>query len=239
MLKRLYEWMLEKAAHRQATKWLAGISFAESSFFPIPPDVMLAPMCLAKPERAYWYALICTIASVLGSLLGYAIGYFVFETVGMPILEFYGAAEKFDVFAQNFNEQGWVVVLLAGFTPLPFKVITIAAGSTAMPLYILIGAAIVARSARFFLVAALLRYFGPPMKAWIDKNFALATTVVGILFVDDEHKTDFRQQRSCDREYRAVDQSDGRRREAEGSLADWYRAREIRLFDHRPSRPQL
>ncbi len=183
MLKRLYEWMLEKAAHRQATKWLAGISFAESSFFPIPPDVMLAPMCLAKPERAYWYALICTIASVLGSLLGYAIGYFVFEAVGLPILEFYGAAEKFDVFAQNFNEQGWVVVLLAGFTPLPFKVITIAAGSTAMPLYILIGAAIVARSARFFLVAVLLRYFGPPMKQWIDKNFALATTAVGVLFV--------------------------------------------------------
>ncbi len=183
MLKKLYEWMLEKAAHRQATKWLAGISFAESSFFPIPPDVMLAPMCLAKPERAYWYALICTIASVLGSLVGYAIGYFVFETVGMPILEFYGASEKFDVFAQNFNEQGWVVVLLAGFTPLPFKVITIAAGSTAMPLYILIGAAIIARSARFFLVAILLRYFGPPMKAWIDRNFALATTAVGVLFV--------------------------------------------------------
>jgi membrane protein YqaA with SNARE-associated domain len=183
MLKRLYEWMLDKAAHPQATKWLAGISFAESSFFPIPPDVMLAPMCLAKPERAWWYALICTIASVLGSLLGYAIGYFVFEAVGMPILEFYGVTDKFDLFAQNFNEQGWVVVLLAGFTPLPFKVITIAAGSTAMPLQILIGAAIVARSARFFLVAALLRYFGPPMKKWIDRNFALATTVVGILFV--------------------------------------------------------
>ena len=183
MLKRLYEWMLEKAAHPQATKWRGGISFAESSFFPIPPDVMLAPMCLARPERSYWYALVCTIASVLGALLGYAIGYFVFEAVGMPILEFYGVAEKFDSFAQNFNEQGWVVVLLAGFTPLPFKVITIAAGSTAMPLYVLIGAAIIARSARFFLVAILLRYFGPPMKDWIDKNFALATTAGGILFV--------------------------------------------------------
>ncbi len=183
MLKRLYDWMLDKAAHRQAPKWLAAISFAESSFFPIPPDAMLAPMCLAKPERSWWYALICSVASVLGSLLGYAIGYFVFETIGMPILEFYGVTEKFSVFAQNFNEQGWIVVLLAGFTPLPFKVITIAAGSTAMPLQILIGAAIVARSARFFLVAALLRFFGPPMKLWIDRNFALATTLVGILFV--------------------------------------------------------
>lgn len=183
MLKRLYEWMLEKAGHRQATKWLSGISFMESSFFPIPPDVMLAPMCLAKPERAYWYAFICTVSSVLGALLGYAIGFFLFETVGTAILDFYGAGEKFDTFAQSFNEQGWIVVMLAGFTPLPFKVITIAAGSTAMPLYILIAAAILARSARFFLVAVLLRYFGPPMKEWIDKNFALATTAGGILFV--------------------------------------------------------
>jgi|TARA_R100001244_G_scaffold6593_33_gene8407 membrane protein YqaA with SNARE-associated domain len=183
MLKKLYEWMLDKAGHPQASKWLAGISFAESSFFPIPPDVMLAPMCLAKPERSWWYALVCTIASVLGALLGYAIGYFFFKAVGLPILEFYGVTDKFELFATSFNEQGWIVVLLAGFTPLPFKVITIAAGSTAMPLPILIGAAIIARSARFFLVAALLRFFGPPMKNWIDNNFALATTVVGILFV--------------------------------------------------------
>ncbi len=183
MLKRLYHWTLEKAGHPQATKWLAGVSFVESSFFPIPPDVMLAPMCLAKPERSYWYAFVCTVASVLGALLGYAIGFFLFETIGIAILQFYGAEAEFDTFAQNFNEQGWIVVLLAGFTPLPFKVITIAAGSTAMPLYILIAAAIIARSARFFLVAVLLRYFGPPMKEWIDKNFALATTVLGILFV--------------------------------------------------------
>lgn len=183
MLKRLYEWMLDKAGHRHATKWLAGFSFTESSFFPIPPDVLLAPMCLAKPEKSFWYAFICTVSSVLGALLGYAIGFFLFETIGIAILEFYGVTDQFDTFAQNFNEQGWIVVLLAGFTPLPFKVITIAAGSTAMPLYILIIAAIIARSARFFLVAALLRFFGPPMKEWIDKNFALATTVGGILFV--------------------------------------------------------
>ncbi|CAN0603795.1 unnamed protein product [Ectocarpus sp. 12 AP-2014] len=175
--------MLDKAGHPQATKWLAGISFAESSFFPIPPDVMLAPMCLAKPKRAYWYAFICTVSSVLGALLGYAIGFFLFETIGIAILDFYGMGEKFDTFAQNFNEQGWIVVLLAGFTPLPFKVITIAAGSTAMPLYVLIFAAIIARSARFFLVAVLLAKFGAPMKDWIDKNFALATTLGGILFV--------------------------------------------------------
>ena len=183
MLKRLYNWMLDKAGHRHASKWLAGFSFTESSFFPIPPDVLLAPMCLAKPEKSLWYAFICTAASVLGALLGYAIGYFLFETIGIHILEFYGATENFNKFAQSFNEQGWVVVLLAGFTPLPFKVVTIAAGSTAMPLYILVAAAIISRAARFFLVAVLLSRFGAPMKKWIDKNFALVTTLGGIIFV--------------------------------------------------------
>ncbi|RED16060.1 YqaA family protein [Parasphingopyxis lamellibrachiae] len=181
MLKRLYEWTLEKAGHRHAERWLGAISFMESSFFPIPPDIMLIPMCLAKPERAFRYAFICTIASVLGAMLGYAIGYFLFETVGQAILNFYGLGDRFESFAAQFNEQGWIIVLLAGFTPLPFKVITIAAGATAMPLYILIGAAVIARSARFFLVAALLWKFGEPMKRIIDRHFGLLTTVVGII----------------------------------------------------------
>lgn len=183
MLRKLYDWTMEKAGHRYAERWLFGISFVESSFFPIPPDTILAPMCIAKPERSFRYALICTIASVLGALLGYAIGMFLFETIGMAILNLYGLGDKFDSFAADFNAQGWVIVLLAGFTPLPFKVITIAAGATGMPLYILIFAAIIARAARFFLVAILLWKFGPPMKQWIEKNFALATTLVGILFV--------------------------------------------------------
>ncbi|MGJ8537883.1 MAG: YqaA family protein [Parasphingopyxis sp.] len=183
MLKRLYEWTLQKAGHRHAERWLGAISFMESSFFPIPPDIMLIPMCLAKPERAFRYAFICTIASVLGALLGYAIGYFLFETVGQAILDFYGLGDRFESFAAQFNEQGWIIVLLAGFTPLPFKVITIAAGATAMPLYILIGAAVIARSARFFLVAALLWKFGEPMKRIIDRHFGLLTTIVGIVGV--------------------------------------------------------
>ena len=183
MLKRLYNWTLAKAAHEKAPYWLAAVSFIESSFFPIPPDVMLAPMCLAQPQRAFRYALICTIASVLGALLGYAIGFFLFETIGRAILDFYGLADQFDSFKTSFNEQGWVIVLLAGLTPLPFKVITIAAGATAMPLYVLVVASIIARSARFFLVGALLWKFGQPMQDWIDRHFALATTVVGVLFV--------------------------------------------------------
>ncbi|MEO1170036.1 MAG: YqaA family protein [Pseudomonadota bacterium] len=183
MLKRLYHWTLEKAGHRRAERWLGGISFVESSFFPIPPDVMLLPMCLARPDRAFRYATICTITSVLGAVLGYAIGYFLFETVGRPIIEFYGYAGDFESFASNFNEQGWIIVLLAGFTPLPFKVITIAAGATALPIHILIPAAIVARGARFYLVAALLWKFGEPMKAFIEKYFAWLTALAGILLV--------------------------------------------------------
>ncbi len=183
MLKKLYHWTLDKAGHRHAERWLAGLSFAESSFFPIPPDVVLAPMCLSKPEKSLRYAFVCTVASVLGALLGYAIGYFLFEAAGQPILEFYGATDSFETFRAEFIKYGWIIVLLAGFTPLPFKVITIAAGSVAMPLHILILASIIARSARFFLVAILLKYFGPPMKKWIDEHFAIATTIGGLLFV--------------------------------------------------------
>ncbi|MCF8708042.1 YqaA family protein [Rhizorhapis sp. SPR117] len=183
MLKRLYNWTLEKAGHHHASRWLFGISFAESSFFPIPPDVLLGPMCLAKPRSAFRYAFICTLASVLGALLGYAIGLFLFDTLGKAILNTYGLLEQFDAFAARFNEQGWLIVLLAGFTPLPFKVITIAAGATKMPLYILVIASIISRSARFYLEAALLWKFGEPMKRAIDQNFALITTIVGTLGV--------------------------------------------------------
>ena len=183
MLKRLYDWTLDKAGHRHAERWLAGVSFVESSFFPIPPDVMLIPMCLARPDRAFRFATICTIASVVGALLGYLIGYALLETVGEPILRFYGLTEQFESFAAAFNEQGWIIVLVAGFTPLPFKVITIAAGATAMPLYVLIAASVISRSARFFLVAALLWKFGAPMKVFIDRHFALLTTAFAVLGV--------------------------------------------------------
>lgn len=183
MLNRLYQWTLDKAAHPHAERWLAGISFLESSFFPIPPDVVLAPMCLSRPQAAFRFAFICTVASVLGALLGYAIGYFLFDTVGEPILGFYGYEAQFAAFREEFNANGWLIVLLAGFTPLPFKVITIAAGATAMPLPVLVIAAILSRAARFFLVAGLLWKFGAPMKAWIDRNFALLTTVMGVLLV--------------------------------------------------------
>lgn len=183
MLRRLYDWTLAKCGHPQAERWLAAISFVEASVFPIPPDALLAPMCLARPERALRYAAICTLASVAGALLGYAIGMFLFETVGRPVLDLYGAMGKFETLAAEFNARGALIVFLAGFTPLPFKVITIAAGATALPLPVLVAASLVSRAARFFLLAGLLWKFGAPMKAVIDRHFALLTMAFGVLLV--------------------------------------------------------
>ncbi len=183
MLRALYTWTLDRCEHPHAERWLAGISFAEASFFPIPPDALLAPMCLARPDRAFRYAAICTLASVAGALLGYAIGFFLLEAVGKPILAFYGAADAFDRFADDFNAHGLAIVFAAGFTPLPFKVITIAAGATAMPLMVLMSASLVSRAARFFLVAVLLWKFGEPMKRIIDRHFALLTTAFTLALI--------------------------------------------------------
>ncbi|MFN3371189.1 MAG: YqaA family protein [Sphingomonadaceae bacterium] len=183
MLRALYGWTLDRCGHPHAERYLAGISFAEASFFPIPPDVLLAPMCLARPERAFRYAAITTLASVAGALLGYAIGFFLLEAVGKPILAFYGATQAFDRFAADFNAHGLLIVFAAGFTPLPFKVITIAAGATAMPLWVLVSASLVSRAARFFLVAALLWKFGEPMKRIIDRHFALLTTAFTLALI--------------------------------------------------------
>ncbi len=183
MLRRLYDWTLAKAAHPLATRWLALVSFLESSVFPIPPDIMLIPMCLAQPRRAWRYAVVCAAASVLGALLGYAIGAFLFEAVGGPVLALYGLTGAFDAFRAEFVARGWLYVLLAGFTPLPFKVVTIAAGATALPLPVLVGAAIVSRSARFGVEAALLRWLGEPARRLLERHFGLVTVAVAAVGV--------------------------------------------------------
>lgn len=144
---------------------------------------MLAPMCLARPDRALRYALIATIASVLGGLLGYAIGYFFFETVGQWVINFYGYEDAFGAFQTRFNAMGWMLVMIAGFTPFPFKVITITAGLTHLPLLPFIVASVISRAARFFLVAALLWKFGPPIQAFIDRRLGLLTTLFAVLLV--------------------------------------------------------
>ena len=183
MLRRLYDWVMNLAGHRHAEPALAGVAFVESSVFPIPPDVMLMPMAYARPKRAFRYAIVATVASVLGGLAGYAIGYYLFETVGRAILELYGFTEQFDVFALRYNEHGAAIVFLAGVTPFPFKVITIASGVTGLNLVSFIVASIAARGLRFFLVCGLIYWFGPPVRGFIERHLGLLTLLFGVLLV--------------------------------------------------------
>lgn len=178
MLRKLYDWVLRLAAGRHATSALAAVSFAESSFFPVPPDVMLAPMVFAKPEKAYYYAFVCSAASVLGAVLGYAIGYFL-TPVGEAILAFLGYANGIA------DAKGWSdkylfwIILGKGLTPFPFKVMTIAAGVLHFSLIPFLIACVITRSGRFFIVAALIKKFGPQIQPVIEKRLALFT----VLFV--------------------------------------------------------
>jgi membrane protein YqaA with SNARE-associated domain len=176
-LRRLYDWTLDLAAKKNAAWALSVVSFIESSVFPIPPDVLLIPMVLSNRAKAWWYAFLCTLASVLGALLGYAIGALLFEAVAQPILSFYGYADKFDEFAERYNEWGVWVVLMAGLTPFPYKVITIASGATGLGLPVFIIASIVARGIRFFAVAGLIYVFGPPVRAFVEKRLGLVFAV--------------------------------------------------------------
>lgn len=183
MLRKLYDWTMEQAAGAKAPYVLGTVSFIESSVFPIPPDVLLIPMVIAERLKAWWYALICTVTSVLGGLLGYAIGALLFNEVAQPILEFYGYAGKFDKFAAQYNDWGAWIVFIAGVTPFPFKVITIASGATALNLPIFILASIVARGLRFFVVAALLYYLGPPIRAFIERRLGLVFSIFVVSLV--------------------------------------------------------
>ncbi|MFP3921623.1 MAG: YqaA family protein [Dichotomicrobium sp.] len=177
MLRDLYDRVMALAAHRLAVWWLMLVSFVESSVFPIPPDVMLVPMVLADRARAWFYAAMTTISSVAGGALGYAIGYFLFETVGQPILEFYGKTDKFAEFATGYNAYGAWIVLFAGITPFPYKVITIASGVTALSFPIFMLSSLVARGLRFYLVTALLYWFGPPIRGFIERRLGFVTVV--------------------------------------------------------------
>ena len=183
MLRRLYDWTLSLAARRDALWALAIISFIESSIFPIPPDILIIPMVLAARHRAWLIALVATVSSVLGGIAGYAIGFYLFEAVGRPILEFYGYLDRFQDFSLAFNEYGWWIVFGAGLTPFPYKVITIASGVTTLDLATFTVASVVARGGRFFLVAALLWAFGEPIRAFIERRLGLLTVVFFVLLV--------------------------------------------------------
>jgi membrane protein YqaA with SNARE-associated domain len=183
MLQKTYDWMMEKAAHRHAIWWLALISFVESSFFPIPPDLMLIPLVLAAPSRWWRIALICTASSVAGGYLGYAIGYFFMDTIGAAILGAFHLTEKFEAFRPLVDQYGAWVIIVKGATPIPYKLITIAAGAFKFDLAQFTIASIIARAMRFFIVAALLWKFGPPIRDFVEKRLTLVMTVAVVLIV--------------------------------------------------------
>jgi membrane protein YqaA with SNARE-associated domain len=183
VINRLYSRTLAMAAHRHAMAAMALISFAESSFLPLPPDFLLVPMTLARPHRAWVIAAVCTITSVFGGYVGYAIGYFLFDAVGEPILEFYHAMDKYEAFKSAFAEWGAWIIVIKGLTPIPFKLVTIASGAAQFDLLAFTLASLVSRSLRFFLLAALLWRFGEPIRDFIERRLMLVTSLVAAALV--------------------------------------------------------
>jgi membrane protein YqaA with SNARE-associated domain len=183
MPRRLYDWCIA-AADKPYAVWILGIvSFAESSFFPVPPDAMLIPMILANRAKAWVYAAICTVGSVIGGVVGYAIGYFLYETLGQWLINAYGLATQFEAYRAAYNEWGLWIILIKGLTPIPYKLVTIASGAAAFNFWVFIAASIVTRGARFFLVAALLYWFGEPIREFIERRLTLLTTVFVVALV--------------------------------------------------------
>lgn len=179
MLRRLYDIVLSYADKPSAPFVLGAVSFAESSFFPVPPDALLMPMCLARPDRSYRYALICTITSVIGGLLGYYIGAVLFETVGQWLIHTYGLADKVEAYRKAYQDYGQWIILIKGFTPIPFKLVTIASGLAGFDIWWFLGLSIVTRAARFFVIALLMHSCGVAMRAFIERHL----TLLAVLFV--------------------------------------------------------
>ncbi len=181
MLRKAYDWLFAMARSRHATTSLAAVSFAESSFFPLPPDIMLAPMILARPDKAYFYAGLCTAASVLGGLLGYAIGFYLTD-LGQQLLYWMGHSDGLAQFQRMFDQWGMWIILIKGLTPVPYKLVTIASGLAHFHLGVFIAASVVTRGGRFFLTAWVLKRFGPKMLEVVEKNLGLATVaMIGLL----------------------------------------------------------
>jgi membrane protein YqaA with SNARE-associated domain len=175
MLRRLYDWTIRLSASRRAPWALAGVSFLESSIFPIPPDALLIPMCLAQRQRCWTYALSCTIASVIGGLLGYAIGFFLMDTLGAWIVKVYGYGEQIQTFQDTYQHWGLWIILIKGLTPIPYKLVTIASGAAGFDVLVFVLASIATRGLRFFLIAGLLWKFGAPIREFIEKRLVLLT----------------------------------------------------------------
>ena len=173
MLRRIYDWCLD-AAHKPYALWIMGaVAFAESSFFPIPPDVMLIPMSLARPQRAWLYALVCTATSVLGGIVGYAIGALLYDSLGHWLITLYGLSDKIDAFRASYAQWGALIIIGKGLTPIPYKLVTIASGFAGYNVGLFILCSIIARGGRFFIVAILLNRYGDTIRAEIEKRLGL------------------------------------------------------------------
>lgn len=183
MLDRLYTRILALAGSRQAPAALAIVAFAESSFFPLPPDLLLIPMILAQPRRAFLFAALCTAMSVAGGFLGYAIGDFLFGAVGRPLLEFYHAMDRYEALKAAFAQWGVWIIIIKGLTPIPYKLVTIASGVVQFPLVAFAFASLVSRGLRFFLLAALLWRFGEPVRNFIERRLMLVTSLFAAALV--------------------------------------------------------
>ena len=183
MMKRAYDWTMRTAAHEKAPQALFWVSFAESSFFPIPPDVMLIPMVLARRARAWAYAALATVGSVRGGILGYAIGYFLLETVGRWVIDLYGLQAQFEAYRAAYNEWGLWIILIKGMTPIPYKLVTIVSGLLGYNFPLFVALSVLTRGVRFFLVAGALRLFGEPLRAALERNFAAALAGFAALIV--------------------------------------------------------
>ena len=183
MLHRLYNWTMGLAGHRHALWCLAAITCAESVFFPIPPDVLIIPMVLAARQRAWRIAGVATLTSVAGGLAGYGIGYFLFEELGKPIIEFYGYMEKYQVFQGWYREYGAWIVAAGGFTPIPYKVVAIATGVVQLDVFTFIVVSTLARGARFYLTAALLWRFGAPIRDFIERRLGLMFSLFVVILL--------------------------------------------------------
>ncbi|MEA1938158.1 MAG: YqaA family protein [Pseudomonadota bacterium] len=182
-LRRLYDWTMHLACTRHALTALGVVSFVESSFFPVPPDALIIPMIISERRRAWIIASVCTAASVLGGILGYAIGLFAFEWLGRPIVEFYHLTDAFESFQARYAVWGAWIVAGAGFTPIPFKIFTIASGVARLDILVFVIAATLSRGARFFLEAWLLWHFGPSVKAFIERYLGLVTLAGFVLLI--------------------------------------------------------
>ncbi|MBV9836396.1 MAG: DedA family protein [Alphaproteobacteria bacterium] len=183
MIRLLYDWVIRLAGHRHAIPAMGAVSFVESSFFPIPPDVMLVPMVLARRDRAFTIATVCTVCSVLGGLLGYAIGYYLFETIGAWVVKLYNLQGALENFRAGFERYGVWIILIKGLTPIPYKLVTIASGAAHFDLFTFVWASIVTRGIRFFAVAALLWKYGEPIRAFLEKRLTLITWLFLIALV--------------------------------------------------------